>query len=340
MPRRQRRRGIVVSVPPTAMMRITIEVTAGQRPERLDVFLAHSIEHASRSKIRQGIDAGSVFVNGKPTKASYLVKPGDTVEIDIPRTPKRPNVAEEIPLDIVYEDDDLLVVNKPAGMTVHPGHGTYSGTLVNALLHHCNRLAHATDEIRPGIVHRIDKNTSGLLVAAKNDRAHRILAKQFKEKTTTREYWAVVWGIPDPKRGVIEGNIGRHPRERVKFAVVATGKPAVTEYETLETFAFAALIKCILRTGRTHQIRVHCAHIHHPIFGDATYGGRQVVYGGSGAKHHKRVENLLAAIPRQALHARTLGFTHPTTGERMTFAAELPDDMARLLADLRGAATA
>jgi 23S rRNA pseudouridine1911/1915/1917 synthase len=317
------------------MMRITIEVTDGQRPERLDVFLTHSMENASRSKIRQAIDVGAVRVNGKGSKASYLVKPGDTVEIDIPRTPKRPNVAEDIPLDIVYEDDDLLVINKPAGMTVHPGHGTYSGTLVNALLHHCNRLAHEDDAIRPGIVHRIDKNTSGLLVAAKTDRAHRILANQFKNKTTTREYWAVVWGIPDPKSGVIEGNIGRHPRERIMFAIVPTGKPAVTEYETLETFAFASLIKCTLRTGRTHQIRVHCSHIHHPIFGDATYGGRLVVYGGVGAKHHDRVENILAVMPRQALHARTLGFTHPTTGERLNFTAELPDDMKALLTALR-----
>ena len=315
-------------------MRIEIIVTHGQRPERIDTFLGHSIENASRSKVRQAIDAGKVWVNDKITKPSYLVKPGDIVVIEIPRTEKRPAESEDIPLDIVYEDDDLLIVNKPAGMTVHPGHGNYSGTLVNALLHHCNALANQEDAIRPGIVHRIDKNTSGLLVAAKNDRAHRLLANQFKNKTTTREYWAIVWGTFKNSTGTIEGDIARHPKDRKKFAVVPGGKNALTTYEVLEHFEFASLVKCVLHTGRTHQIRVHFAHINHPVFGDTTYGGRQVVYGGTEAKHRQRVENLLEIMPRQALHARTLGFVHPTTRKRMEFTAELPDDMAVLLKKL------
>ena len=316
-------------------MRCEFTVTAGQHPERIDIFLSRAIENASRSKVRQAIDADKVWVNGEGTKASYLIRPGDIIVIEFPRSEKRPAESEDIPLDIVYEDDDLLVINKPAGMTVHPGHGNYSGTLVNALLHHCNKLANDDDAIRPGIVHRIDKNTSGLLVAAKNDHAHRFLANQFKNKTTTREYWAVVWGTFLKRSGTIEGDIARNPKDRKKFAVLPGGKAARTDFEVLEEFDFATLVKCILHTGRTHQIRVHFAHINHPVFGDGTYGGCNIVYGGTESRHRQRVDNLLETMPRQALHARTLGFLHPTLKKRMEFQAELPKDFSTLLTKLR-----
>lgn len=318
-------------------MRRELVATAGQHPERIDVYLGRMIEHSSRSRARQAIDAEKVWVNGVVPKPSYLVKPGDVIIIEIPRREKQPAESEDIPLDIVYEDDDLLVVNKAAGMTVHPGHGTYSGTLVNALLHHCNALAPDAEGIRPGIVHRIDKNTSGLLVAAKNDRAHRFLANQFKNKTTTREYWAVVWGVMPHDKGTIEGDIARNPKDRRRFAVIPGGKPAKTTYEVLERFDFATLVKCVLHTGRTHQIRVHFSHINHPIFGDEMYGGKQVVYGGMESRHHQRVSNLLEIMPRQALHARTLGFVHPVSKERMEFTAELPADLQLLIQKLRRA---
>jgi 23S rRNA pseudouridine1911/1915/1917 synthase len=316
-------------------MRLEFTITHGQQPERIDIYLSHSIENVSRTKIQKAIDADSVWVNGKTTKASYLVQPGDVIAIEFPRTPKQDAIPEDIPLDIVYEDDDLLIVNKPPGMSVHPGHGIYSGTLVNALLYHCNVLANASDPIRPGIVHRIDKDTSGLLVAAKNDHAHRFLARQFMKKTTLREYWAIAWGIMKKPSGLLEGNIGRDPRDRKKFCVIKTGKPAVTEYEVIEEFEFLSLLKLHLQTGRTHQIRVHLSTINHPIFGDATYGGRNIVYGGNASKYRQHVENLLEIMPRQALHAKTLGFVHPTTKEKVFFNSELPADMKKLIKQLK-----
>ncbi len=298
---------------------------------RIDAWLAQAIENVSRTKVQNAIEAGAVRVNGVASKASYRIQPGDFITIEFPRTEKQDAEPEDIPLDIVYEDDELLVINKKPGMSVHPGHGIYHGTLVNALLHHCNTLANADDPVRPGIVHRIDKNTSGLIVAAKNDVAHRFLARQFMKKTTIREYWAIAWGIMKKPTGLLEGNIGRDPRNRLKFTVIATGKPAATEYEVIEECDFLSLMKLHLQTGRTHQIRVHLASINHPVFGDEIYGGRSIVYGGTEAKHRQRVENLLALMPRQALHAKTLGFVHPITKEKMMFDSALPDDMLAVL---------
>jgi 23S rRNA pseudouridine1911/1915/1917 synthase len=275
-------------------------------------------------------------------KSSHLVTPGEHIHITIPRSPRPEATPENIPLVIIYEDDYLLVVNKPAGMVTHPAYGNYTGTLVNALIHRCNKLSGINGELRPGIVHRLDKDTSGLLVVAKNDISHRQLAKQFSSRTIEREYWAIVWGLftkeqrsRDGVRGIIEAELGRSRSDRKKFSVVKEGKPAVTEYEVIHQFWLGlSLIKLRLRTGRTHQIRVHLAHIGHAVFGDPTYGGRRVASGELTQKRKVQVANLLKIIPRQALHAKTLGFIHPATREFMKFDSDLPDDMQRLLRSL------
>jgi len=338
-----------------------IIVPAGQTPERIDRYVARSVLRATRNKVQDAIAAGAVLVNGEPTKANYRVRPGDVIAITLMKPPPIELIPQNLPLDIVYEDDDLLVVNKAAGMVTHPGFGNRDGTLVNAVLYHCGRNLPAIDvpieddgtfddaddeedddgdavdaAVRPGIVHRLDKETSGLMVVAKNGVAQADLAKQFADRTARREYYAVVWGEFTEDSGEIEGNIARDSRDRKRFAVVQRGgKTALTRWRVIERFAFTTLIACRLATGRTHQIRVHLAHVRHPLFGDPTYGGRVVVYSGPGARHRSHVANLLRLIDRQALHARLLGFTHPTTREWMEFESPLPADMQVLLEELR-----
>ncbi len=314
-----------------------IDVPDGKKKERIDVFLANSIENATRSRIQKLIKANCVIVNGKIIKANYLICPKDKVEVTIPTSP-RPDVneAEDIPLDIIYEDEYLLVVNKVAGMVAHPSLGNYTGTLVNALLHHTKKLSTFNEPGRPGIVHRIDKDTSGLLLIAKDEWTHAKLAKQFYDHSIDREYWAVCWGMFKNKKGEIIGNIARSTKDRKIFTVSESeGKHAHTFYELIEEFEFASLIKLKLKTGRTHQIRVHMAHFKHPIFGDPTYGGRVIVYGSALPKIKARVDNLLGIIKRQALHAKTLGFIHPHTKEKIYLDSELPDDFKMLLKKLR-----
>ncbi len=313
------------------------EVPPGKKKERLDLYLSNSIENATRSKVQKLIEAGLVRVNGRVVKSSYLVQPEDVIEASHPITP-RPEKAEpeEISLDIVFEDEYLLVVNKPAGMVAHPAYSNYTGTLVNALLHHSSKLSNVNEPGRPGIVHRIDKNTSGLLVVAKDDWTHAQLAKQFSKHTIEREYQAIVWGIFKKKKGEISYNIARSKSDRKKFAVSETeGKNALTFYEVIEEFEFLSLLKLNLKTGRTHQIRVHLSAINHPVFGDETYGGTKIVYGSSLPKIKSRVENLLKLIPRQALHAKTLGFVHPHTKEFVRYDSELPADMTVVLEKLK-----
>ncbi|HKB87581.1 MAG TPA: RluA family pseudouridine synthase [Ignavibacteriaceae bacterium] len=313
------------------------EVPPGKKKERLDLYLTNLIENATRTRVQKLIEAGFVTVNGKPVKPSYPVQPNDLIEASHPITP-RPEEAgpEEIPLDIVFEDEYLLVVNKPAGMVAHPAYANYTGTLVNALLHHSAILSNVNEPGRPGIVHRIDKNTSGLLVVAKDDWTHAKLASQFSRHTAEREYQAIVWGLFKEKKGEIKFNIARSKSDRKKFAVSETeGKQALTFYEVIEEFEFTSLLKLKLKTGRTHQIRVHLSSINHPIFGDETYGGTKIVYGSALPKMKSRVENLLKIMPRQALHAKTLGFEHPHTKQFMLFNSELPEDMKDMLEKLK-----
>lgn len=309
----------------------------GQQLLRVDKFLTERLQKSSRNRIQQAAEAGCILVNGKPVKSNYRVKPLDVVSIvmDRPRY-EFEIVAEDIPLDIVYEDADLLVVNKPAGLVVHPGHGNYSGTLVNALAWHFrdNPDYDVTDP-RLGLVHRIDKDTSGLLVVAKTPDAKTNLGRQFFDKTTRREYLALTWGVPEPPSGRIVSNIGRDPKDRLRMTTLPEGgdegKWAATNYEVVEPLGHVALVKCVLETGRTHQIRVHMRHIGHPLFADARYGGDKILRGIRSASYNKFVDNCFNICPRQALHARTLGFRHPHTGEEMDFSAPLPADMQALI---------
>lgn len=309
----------------------------GQTPIRLDMFLKVRMEHSSRNRIQAAIDSGNVLVNGRPSKSSYKVKPLDRIQVVMPY-PRRDRtlVAQPIPLDIPYEDDDLLIVNKPAGMVVHPGVGNHDGTLVNALLYHLGGEGEAAGgESRAGLVHRIDKDTSGLLVIAKNETAHARLAKQFFDHTIHRRYVALVWGDFDADEGTVTGHIGRSPRDRQKMYVYedgSQGKHAVTHWRVLRRYGYVTLIECRLETGRTHQIRVHLAWQGHPLFNDARYGGDRILKGTTFAKYRKFIENCFALLPRQALHARSLGFVHPTTGREMRFDSELPDDFRAVLA--------
>ncbi len=304
--------------------------------ERLDVFLTREIGHFSRAYFQRLIEAQKVLVNETPEKASYLVTPGDRIEVLIPPPKKYEMAPENIPLNIVYEDRYLLVVNKPAGLVVHPAVGHFTGTLVNALLYHCRDLSGIGGELRPGIVHRLDKDTSGLLVVAKDDYTHRKLSEQFSLRTIDREYWALVWGVPSPRSGRIETQIGRSPTNRKKMAVLKEGgKLAITTYETQERLYLLSLVKLKLGTGRTHQIRVHMAHIGHPVLGDSPYGGRNRRLGALTAAERKIAATYLEMMPRQALHARTLGFEHPHTHERLRFESDLPEDMDTLLARAR-----
>ncbi len=307
-----------------------IVIPAGQKRERLDTYLTSHVENATRTKVQEAIRSGEVVVNGRKVKASHSIAPGEAIHVILSR-PEPPEVRpENIPLDIVYEDDYLIVVNKPAGMVTHPAYKNYSGTLVNALLFHSDSLSQP-HPLRPGIVHRLDKDTSGLLVVAKDGTTHQKLSRQFANKTTEREYWAIVWGKFKEPGGIIEAALGRSKSDRKKVAVVAGGKNAVTEYTVMKQFEYLSLLRLHLRTGRTHQIRVHLAHIHHPVFGDETYGGGKIMVGGIGGKKKAEVANLLARIPRQALHAKQLGFVHPVTKELMRFDSELPGDMKEVL---------
>ena len=309
----------------------------GQALLRVDKFLVERLQKSSRNRVQQAAEAGCILVNGKPVKSNYRVKPEDVVQVvmDRPRYDFEV-IAQDIPLDIVYEDDTLLVVNKPAGMVVHPGHGNYDGTLVNALAWHFKDMPdYDVTDPRMGLVHRIDKDTSGLLVVAKTPDAKTDLGRQFYNKTTHREYVAIVWGEPNPSAGTIVGNIGRDPRDRLKMAFFApdseNGKHAVTHYSVIESFGPTSIIKCVLETGRTHQIRVHMSHIGHPLFNDARYGGDIILRGDRSGAYRKFIENCFAACPRQALHARTLGFVHPVTGLQMDFEAPIPEDMKTLI---------
>lgn len=309
----------------------------GQELLRVDKFLVLRLQKSSRNRIQQAAEAGCILVNGKPVKSNYRVKPLDVVSVvmDRPRY-ECEIIAEDIPLDIVYEDDDVLVVNKPAGLVVHPGHGNYTGTLVNALAFHFrDNPNYDVSDPRLGLVHRIDKDTSGLLVVAKTPDAKTNLGRQFFNKTTKREYVAVTWGIPNPPIGRIESNIGRSVRDRLKMDVFPTdsgvGKHAVTHYSVVEPLGHVAIVKCVLETGRTHQIRVHMSNQGHPLFNDARYGGDKMLRGNTSGKYKQFIDNCFAICPRQALHARTLGFIHPTTGQEMFFTAPIPSDMQALI---------
>ena len=302
----------------------------GQDPLRVDKFLMNFIENATRNKIQQAAKQGHIWVNDALVKQNYKVKAGDEVKVLFEHPPYEFLLTpEDIPLDIVYEDDTLLVVNKPPGMVVHPGHGNYSGTLINALVHHFENLPKNSSN-RPGLVHRIDKDTSGLLVIAKTEEAMTHLAKQFFEKSSEREYIALVWGNMDEDEGTIEGHIGRNPKNRLQMMVFPegdTGKEAVTHFKVLERFGYVTMVSCKLETGRTHQIRVHMKFLGHTLFNDARYGGDKILKGTTFTKYKQFVENTFKVLPRQALHAKTLGFEHPKTGEFMRFDSELPEDM-------------
>lgn len=310
----------------------------GQGALRVDKYLMNLIEKATRNKIQKAAEAGNIHVNGIPVKSSYKVKGNDVVTVLFEHPPYEfLLVPENIPIDIVYEDDAVLVVNKAAGMVVHPGHGNYSGTLINALTYHFENLPTsevmgAANSNRPGLVHRIDKDTSGLLVIAKTEEAMMHLAKQFFNKTTEREYVALVWGNVEEDEGTIEGNIGRHPKNRLQNTVYENdveekGKPAVTHYKVLERFGYVTLVSCRLETGRTHQIRVHMKYIGHTLFNDERYGGEKILKGTTFTKYKQFVDNCFKLLPRQALHARTLGFVHPISGDFMRFESSIPEDM-------------
>lgn len=311
----------------------------GQNPLRVDKYLMNLVQNATRNKIQKAATAGNIYVNDKSVKSNYKVKAGDVVTVLFEHPPyEYLLVPENIPLNIVYEDDSVIVVNKPAGMVVHPGHGNYSGTLVNALAYHFENLPNnpsTPSDIphnRPGLVHRIDKDTSGLLVVAKTEEAMTHLAKQFFDRTTKREYVALVWGNIEEDQGTIEGNIGRHPKDRLQNTVfegddAEKGKPAITHYKVIERLGYVTLVSCKLETGRTHQIRVHMKHIGHTLFNDERYGGDKILKGTTFTKYKQFVENCFKILPRQALHAKTLGFTHPKTGEFMRFESEIADDM-------------
>jgi len=302
----------------------------GQEPLRVDKFLMNFIENATRNKIQQAIKAGNVLVNDLVVKANYKIKPNDVVRIVLAHPPhENLLVAEDIPLDLIYEDNEVIVVNKPAGMVVHPGHGNYSGTLVNGLIYNIENLPKNSNE-RPGLVHRIDKDTSGLLVVAKTEFAMANLAKQFFDRTTDRLYLALVWGNVEEEEGTIEGNIGRSLKNRLQMDVFPEGdfgKHAVTHYKVIERFSYVTLVQCKLETGRTHQIRAHFKYIGHTLFNDERYGGNKILKGTTFTKYKQFVDNCFKVLPRQALHANTLGFEHPITKKYMSFNSEMPEDM-------------
>jgi 23S rRNA pseudouridine1911/1915/1917 synthase len=308
----------------------------GQSLLRIDKFLSDRLENSSRTRIQNAANAGNILVNNNTVKPNYKIKPGDIVQVVLPTPPREIElIPENIPLNIVYEDDDVLVVNKEPGMVVHPAYGNYTGTLVNALMWHFRDLPlFNTGESRPGLVHRLDKNTSGILVIAKNEYALNKLSKQFYDRTTDRRYNALIWGIPDPPEGTITGNVGRSIKDRKIMQVFkddTEGKNAITHYKVLEDLGYISLIECKLETGRTHQIRVHFSHIKHPLFNDEEYGGNQILKGTTFTKYHQFIKNCFKILPRQALHAKSLAFNHPVTGKRLSFDSNLPDDMVQVI---------
>ncbi len=318
-----------------------IEVDGGQTLLRLDKYLSDKLPKFSRNKIQDGVKNGNIQVNDQIVKSNYKVKPNDVVTVTFAEEKEDFKVIPEpVPLNIVYEDDDLLVINKPAGLVVHPGNGNKSGTLVNGLLHHLQNLPVGSNGLdRPGIVHRIDKLTSGLMLAAKTEHALNNLAMQFFNRTIDRKYTAFVWGEPEEEIGRIEGNIGRSLKNRKLMNVFPEGdfgKTAITNYEIKEKLGYITVIQCKLETGRTHQIRVHLKHIGHPLFGDPEYGGDRILKGTTFNKYKQFVQNCLNILPRQALHAQSIGFEHPTTKEWMQFSSDLPEDMQLVLDKWRG----
>ncbi len=335
-----------------------VSVDKGQDLLRIDKFLMNRIQNATRSKIQQAAENGNVLVNEKPVKSNYKVKPYDIITVVFAHPPREIElIPQNIPIDIVYEDDDLIIVNKQPGIVVHPGYGNYKGTLVNALVYHFQQLpisrsgatlnvSRKSEEqalLRPGLVHRLDKNTSGIMVVAKSEVAMMKLAKDFFDRNLDRKYMALVWGDFAEDSGTITGNIGRHLKDRKLMDVFPPeselGKHAVTHYKVLERFGYVTLVECKLETGRTHQIRAHMQHIGHSLFNDDTYGGNRILKGTTFAKYKQFVENCFTLLPRQALHAKSLGFNHPVTGKYIHFDSELPDDMQAVIAKWRGYAT-
>lgn len=314
-----------------------IVADAGQVPMRIDKFLAEHMQHSSRSRIQQAADAGYIHANGKPVKSNYKVRPGDVLTLMLTRPPHDTSILpEDIPLNIVYEDDQLMVVNKEAGMVVHPGAGNFTGTLVNAMAWHMKDVPeYDPNSPEVGLVHRIDKDTSGLLLIAKTPDVKHNLGKQFFNKTTHRSYHALVWGHLQEDEGRIEGNIARDPKDRLRMTVMhpdsGIGKPAVTHWRVLERYGYTTLVECILETGRTHQIRAHMKSIGHPLFADERYGGMEVLRGERSSSYRAFINNCFKLCPRQALHAKTLGFVHPVTNEQMDFTSELPEDLGALI---------
>jgi len=305
--------------------------------QRLDQFLAEHLRGISRSALKRFIEEGRVFIDAKPVKPHYQVRAGQEVKLQLVETRPAKVSPEKTSLDVVFEDDQLLVVNKPAGMMVHPASGVYSGTLVNALLHHCAKLSGIHGPLRPGIVHRLDKDTTGLLMVAKTDQAHRVLADQLQQHVIRREYRAIVWGQFPSTEGIIDSPIGRHRTDRKRMAIrLVRGRKAMTRYRVEEEFGVCSFLSLKLETGRTHQIRVHLAHLGHPVLGDPKYGGRRKKLAGLRQASRKMGEELLRLMPRQALHAQILGFNHPVKGKFMQFEAKLPEDMAVTLERLRG----
>ena len=316
-----------------------LEVPEGQQTDiRLDKYITSFVQNATRNKVQKAIKEGFVMVNGKCEKSSYIMQPGDKIEITLPNPPPQEAKPEKMDLDILYEDDDIIIVNKPADLVVHPAYANWTGTLVNGLLYHTKQELSKADQetLRPGIVHRLDKDTSGVLVVAKNETAHHKLAKQFSEKTAKRKYWALVWGNP-PDEGTVNEYVGRSPKDRKIMTVLpeGKGKKAITHFRKLESFDHLALLEIELETGRTHQIRVHMQHINHYVFGDKTYGGDSVRYGPNTGSRKAMFNNMFAKMPRQALHAKTLGIVHPATDEYMEFESELPENFTEILNTLR-----
>jgi len=315
----------------------SITVDKGQELLRVDKFLQNRLEKTSRSRVQAAADAGNIHVNGKSVKSNYRVKPGDYIAVVFAHPPRDREIKpENIPLNIVFEDDELIVINKTPGLVVHPGHGNYSGTLVNALMYHFQHLPlyKNKETPRPGLVHRLDKNTSGIMILAKTEYSMTHLARQFFERSTKRTYQALVWGDVKEDQGTIIGHIGRDIRDRKLFTVFPEGdqgRHAVTHYKVLERFGYVTLVECKLETGRTHQIRVHLKYIGHPLFNDDTYGGDKILKGTTFTNYKQFVENCFALLPRHALHAKSLGFVHPVKKSEMYFDSELPDDMKEVL---------
>lgn len=310
-------------------------IDKGQELMRIDKFLMNRIENATRTKIQQGIDAENVLVNDKPVKSSYKVRPGDVITVVFAHPPREVElIPQNIPIDIVYEDNDLVIINKQAGMVVHPGYGNYTGTLVNALVYHFKNLPGGERDSRPGLVHRLDKDTTGIMVVAKNEMSMAKLARAFFERDMSRTYVALVWGDFEENEGTVTGNIGRSLKNRKMMDVFPDGeygKVAITHYKVLERFGYVTLVECKLETGRTHQIRVHMKYAGHPLFNDELYGGDKILKGTTFTKYKQFIENCFKIIPRHALHAKSLGFIHPSTKKSVEFDSQLPDDMLQVL---------